>query len=28
MVRTVVRMTQLGTYDMAKARRVMGRSGL
>jgi len=28
MVLTVVRMAQLGAYDMAKARRVMGRSGL
>jgi len=27
MVRTVVRMIQLGTYDVVKARRVMGRSG-
>jgi len=28
MVRTVIRMTQPGTYDMVKARRVMGRPGL
>jgi len=28
MVRTVVRMPQLGIYDVAKARRVVGRSGL
>ena len=28
MVRTVVLMTQLGTYDVVKARRVMGWPGL
>jgi len=28
MVRTVVWMTQLGTYGVVKARRVIGRSGL